>query len=309
MPNKRNLKIFIAGHNGMVGSSILNFLRLQNYKKIITINKKKLNLLDQEKTFRFLKKNKPDVVIIAAAKVGGILNNNVNRAQFIYENTTIQNNLIHGSYISKAKKLIFLGSSCIYPKLSKQPMKEEYLLSGKLEETNEPYAIAKIHGVKMCESYNKQYNTNFISLMPSSLYGSNDNYNLQNSHVIPALLKKIFLAKTKKKKTLKIWGSGKPKREFLCVDDLAKFVVRIISLNPKKKLINVGYGKEISIGKLAFMIKKIIGYTGKITFDKQKPDGVKRKLLDSKYAKTLGFKVKTNLEDGLRKTFKEKFLK
>jgi GDP-L-fucose synthase len=249
------------------------------------------------------------VVIIAAAKVGGILNNNVNRAQFIYENTTIQNNLIHGSYISKAKKLIFLGSSCIYPKLSKQPMKEEYLLSGKLEETNEPYAIAKIHGVKMCESYNKQYNTNFISLMPSSLYGSNDNYNLQNSHVIPALLKKIFLAKTKKKKTLKIWGSGKPKREFLCVDDLAKFVVRIISLNPKKKLINVGYGKEISIGKLAFMIKKIIGYTGKITFDKQKPDGVKRKLLDSKYAKTLGFKVKTNLEDGLRKTFKEKFLK
>ena len=307
MPLK-NLKIFIAGHNGMVGSSIKKKFTEKKFKKIITTSKKKLNFLDQKKTFNFLKKIKPDVVIIAAAKVGGILNNNVNRAQFIYENTVIQNNLIHGSYLANVKKLIFLGSSCIYPRITKQPMKEEYLLTGKLEPTNEPYAIAKIHGLKMCENYNRQYKTNYISLMPSNLYGSNDNYDLKNSHVIPALLKKMHEAKIKNRKFVKIWGSGKPKREFLHVEDLADFIIKLISINPKKKIINIGYGKDISIKALSVMIKKISGYQGKILFDKTKPDGVKRKLLNSNYAKSIGFKVKTKLFHGLKKTFEEKFL-
>ncbi len=304
----KNSKIFIAGHNGMVGSSIHKKLTEKKFKKIIIVSKKNLNLLDQGKTFKFLKKIKPEIVIIAAAKVGGILNNNINRAQFIYENTVIQNNLIHGSYLAKVKKLIFLGSSCIYPRLSKQPMKEEYLLSGKLEPTNEPYAIAKIHGVKMCENYNRQYKTNYISLMPSSLYGPNDNYDLKNSHVIPALLKKMYEAKVKNKKFVKIWGSGAPKREFLHVEDLAEFIIKLMSVNPKKKILNVGYGKEISIKDLSFMIKKISGFQGRIVFDKTKPDGVKRKLLNSNYAKSVGFKIKINLFNGLKKTFEEKFL-
>ena len=308
MNSSKNLKIFLAGHNGMVGSSILKRLKQKKFKKIITASKKSLNLLDQNKTFKFFKKKKPDVVIIAAAKVGGILNNNKNRAQFIYENTVIQNNLIHASYVNNVRKLIFLGSICIYPKKCKQPMKEDYLLSGKLEETNEPYAIAKIHGLKMCENYNRQYKTNFISLMPSSLYGPNDNYHLNNSHVIPALLKKIYLAKLQKKNIVKIWGTGKPKREFLHVDDLSNFVIKIIFKNPKKKLINVGYGREISIKSLSSLIKKIIGFKGKIVFDKNKPDGVMRKLLNSSYAKSLGFKISINLEHGLSMTYKSKFL-
>jgi len=303
----KNLKIFIAGHNGMVGSAVHKTLVKKNCKKLITLSKNKLNLLDQKKTFIFLKRKKPDVVIIAAAKVGGILNNNVNRAQFIYENTTIQNNLIHGSFLANVKKIIFLGSSCIYPKLCKQPMKEDYLLNGKLEPTNEPYAIAKIHGIKMCENYNRQYKTNYISVMPSSLYGPNDNYDLENSHVIPALLRKMYEAKIKKKKTVNIWGSGKPKREFLHVQDLAEFIVKLISKNPKKKILNVGYGKEISIKDLSKLIKKISGFKGKIFFDKTKPDGVMRKLLNSSYAKSVGFKIKINLEDGLKKTFKDQF--
>ena len=303
----KNLKIFIAGHNGMVGSAVHKTLVKKNCKKLITLSKNKLNLLDQKKTFIFLKRKKPDVVIIAAAKVGGILNNNVNRAQFIYENTTIQNNLIHGSFLANVRKLIFLGSSCIYPKLCKQPMKEDYLLNGKLEPTNEPYAIAKIHGIKMCENYNRQYKTNYISVMPSSLYGPNDNYDLENSHVIPALLRKMYEAKIKKKKTVNIWGSGKPKREFLHVQDLAEFIVKLISKNPKKKILNVGYGKEISIKDLSKLIKKISGFKGKIFFDKTRPDGVMRKLLNSSYAKSVGFKIKINLEDGLKKTFKDQF--
>ena len=307
MPLK-NLKIFIAGHNGMVGSSIKKKLIEKKFKKIITVSKKKLNFLDQKKTFNFLKKINPDIVIIAAAKVGGILNNNINRAQFIYENTVIQNNLIHGSYLANVKKLIFLGSSCIYPRLSKQPMKEEYLLTGKLEPTNEPYAIAKIHGLKMCENYNRQYKTNYISLMPSNLYGSNDNYDLKNSHVIPALFKKMHEAKIKNRKFVKIWGSGKPKREFLHVEDLVEFIIKLISINPKKKVINIGYGKDISIKALSVMIKKISGFQGKILFDKTKPDGVKRKLLNSNYAKSIGFKVKTKLYKGLKKTFDREFL-
>tara|TARA_B100000575_G_scaffold288952_2_gene289858 strand:+ start:923 stop:1849 length:927 start_codon:yes stop_codon:yes gene_type:complete len=303
----KKVKIYVAGHNGMVGSSIIQSLKDKNFEKIITISKKKLNLLDQNKTFKFLKKVKPDIVIIAAAKVGGILNNNLNRAQFIYENTSIQNNLIHGSYLAKVKKLIFLGSSCIYPKFCKQPMKEEYLLSGKLEPTNEPYAIAKIHGIKMCESYNKQYKTNFFSIMPSSLYGPNDNYDLKNSHVIPALLKKMYDAKIKNKKKVIVWGTGKPKREFLHTRDLADFIVKLIQKNPKKRVLNVGYGKDISIKKLSYMIKSIVEYKGKIIFDKKKPDGVMRKLLDSKYAKSVGFKVKIDLKKGLTETFRQKF--
>jgi len=303
----KKVKIFVAGHNGMVGSSIIQSLKEKKFKKIITISKKKLNLLDQNKTFNFLKKAKPDIVIIAAAKVGGILNNNLNRAQFIYENTSIQNNLIHGSYLAKVKKLIFLGSSCIYPKYCKQPMKEEYLLSGKLETTNEPYAIAKIHGMKMCENYNKQYKTNYFSIMPSSLYGPNDNYDLKNSHVIPALLKKMYDAKIKNKKRVIVWGTGKPKREFLHVKDLSDFVVKLIHKNPKKRVLNVGYGEDISIKNLSYLIKSIVGYNGKIIFDKKKPDGVMRKLLDSQYAKTAGFKVKINLKKGLIETFRHKF--
>ena len=305
--NKKKTKIFIAGHKGMVGSAILKKLKENNFKKIITVDKKKLNFINQAKTLKFISKIKPDIVIIAAAKVGGITFNNLNRAQFIYENTMINSNIIHSSYLNNVKKIIFLGSSCMYPKDCKQPMKEEYLLDGKFEPTNEPYALAKMLGIKMCESYNYQYKTNYLSLIPASMYGPNDNYNDKQSHVIPALMKKLYLAKKNKAKKVEIWGSGKPKREFLHVYDFADFVVEIIQKKIKPKILNIGSGTEITIKKLALILKNITQYKGKLIFNKSKPDGVYRKLLDSKKVRSIGFKRKINFEQALMKIYSEKF--
>ena len=270
--NKKKIKIFIAGHQGMVGSAILEKLRKNKFYRLITIEKKNLNLINQIKTFNFIKKTKPDIIIIAAAKVGGISHNNKNRAEFIYENTMIHTNLIHSAYQNGIKNIIFLGSSCMYPKYCKQPMKETDLLNGKFEPTNEPYALAKMHGIKMCESYNKQYNTNYISLIPASLYGPNDNYKNEESHVIPALMKKLYFAKKNKNSKVEIWGTGKPRREFLHVSDFSDFVIKLIKIKPKIKILNVGSGKEISIKKLAIKLKKISGFNGKLIFNKSYPD-------------------------------------
>ncbi len=304
--NKKT-KIFLAGHQGMVGSAIFKKLKENNYKNIVTIEKKKLNFINQSKTLKFLNKIKPDLVIIAAAKVGGITFNNSNRAEFIYENTMIHSNLIHSSYLNNVKKIIFLGSSCMYPKNCKQPMKEEFLLDGKFEPTNEPYALAKMHGIKMCESYNYQYKTNYISLIPASLYGPNDNYKKKESHVIPSLMTKFYLAKKNKINKVEIWGTGKPKREFLHVYDFADFVISLIQKKIDPKILNIGSGTEITIKKLAFILKKISQYNGKLIFNKSKPDGVYRKLLDSKKVRLLGFKEKINFEQALAKIYNAKF--
>ena len=252
----KNSKIFIAGHRGMVGSAILDLLKKKNFKNLITRTKEQLNLLDQTKTFKFLNKNKPEIVIIAAAKVGGIKANNTKRAEFIYENAQVQNNLIHGSYLAGIKKLIFLGSSCIYPRDCKQPIKEDYILNGKLEYTNEPYAIAKILGAKMIENYNAQYGTEYLCLMPCNLYGPNDNYDLDNSHFLPAMIRKLHEAKIQNKKTVIFWGNGKPKRELMHVDDLADACFHFLSKKTKHCLINIGSGEELTINQYANILKK-----------------------------------------------------
>ena len=270
----------MAGHNGLVGSSILRKLKKKNYKNIILADRKRLNLLDQKKVFNFLKKNKPKIVIIAAAKVGGIYHNSVNGADFIYENLQIQSNLIHGSFKNKIKRLIFLGSSCIYPKYSKQPIKEEYLLSGKLEETNLPYAIAKIAGVKMCEAYNKQYKTNYVCLMPANTYGPNDNYNTLNSHFFPALIKKINECKMKNKKTLEVWGSGKPFRELIFVDDIADACIFFMNKKINESLINIGTGKDMRIKDYVKFLMSKFNVKLNVKYNLSKPDGVYRKVLD-----------------------------
>ena len=304
----KNTKIFLAGHRGLVGSAILRKLIKKNYKNIILADKKKLNLLDQKKVFNFLRKKKPKIVIIAAAKVGGIYHNTTKGAEFIYENLQIQNNLIHGSFKNNIKKLVFLGSSCIYPKNSKQPIKEEYLLSGKLEETNLPYATAKIAGINMCEAYNKQYKTNYICLMPTNTFGPNDNYNLLNSHFFPALIKKAHECKINNKKTIEVWGSGKPFREIIFVDDLADACIFFMNKNIKEPLINIGSGKDMRIRDyVRFLIKKL-DLKVKIKFIKSKPDGVFRKVLDVSKAKKYGWKAKTSLNDGFNITYKD-FLK
>ena len=299
------MKIFLAGHKGLVGSAILRKLIEKKYKNIITADRKKLDLLNQQKVFDFLKKKKPDLVIIAAAKVGGIYHNNKDSADFIYENLQIQNNLIHGSFKSKVKKLIFLGSSCIYPKLSKQPIKEKYLLSGKLEETNSHYATAKIAGLKMCEAYNKQYNTNYICLMPTNTYGPNDNYHNLNSHFFPALIKKAHDCKMKNKKTLTVWGTGKPLREVIFVDDIADACIYFMKKNTKNFLINIGTGKEKSIKEYVSFIVKKLNLNVKIKYDKSKPDGVPRKVLDISLAKKYGWEPKFSLEEGFDITYKD----
>ena len=302
------MKIFLAGHKGLVGSAIHRKLIQKNYKNIITIDKKKLNLLDQSKVFKFLKKKKPDIVIIAAAKVGGIYHNKKNGADFIYENLQIQNNLIYGSFKNKVKRLLFLGSSCIYPKLARQPIKEEYLLTGKLEDTNYAYATAKIAGVKMCEAYNDQYKTNFTCIMPANTYGPNDNYDSLNSHFFPALIKKAHECKIKKKKYLKVWGTGKPFRELIFVDDVADACVFFMKKKTKSSLINIGSGIDMSIKQyVKFLIKKL-DLKVKIKFDKSKPDGVPRKLLDNSLAKKYGWKAKISLDKGFEITYKS-FLK
>ena len=302
------MKIFLAGHKGLVGSAIYRKLIEKNYKNIIIIDKKKLNLLNQNSVFKFIKEKKPDVVIIAAARVGGVYHNNIHGADFIYENLQIQNNLIHGSFKNKVKKIIFLGSSCIYPKKSKQPIKEKYLLTGKLEETNEPYAIAKIAGVKMCEAYNRQYKTNYICIMPSNAYGPNDNYHSLNSHFFPALIKKAHECKIKNKKIFELWGTGKPLRELIYVDDVADACVYFMKKNTKETLINIGTGKDMRIRDYAkFLIKKL-NLKVKIKYNKKKPDGVYRKVLDVKLAKKYGWKSKFTLDKGFEITYRD-FLK
>jgi len=303
------MKIFIAGHNGMVGSSILK----QAKKRQLTIHfasRKDLNLLDQKAVLDYFKNNKFDLVIDCAAKVGGIHSNNLYRADFIYENLQIQNNIIHSSYLTGVKKLLFLGSSCIYPKFAQQPLKEEYLLTSPLEYTNEPYAIAKIAGIKMCESYYKQYGCNFISAMPTNLYGPNDNFHPDNSHVLPGLIHKFHLAKVNKKPFVKVWGTGKAKREFMHVDDMTKACFFAIDKLEAKDIydqnishINIGSGEEISICDLAFLISKIIDFNGEIKFDLSKPDGTLRKWMDSSKLNNLGFNCEIKLEEGIKNTY------
>ena len=307
-------RIFVAGHNGMVGSAIVKCLKKNKYKNIITVNRKKLNLTDFVKVKNFVKRKKPKIIIICAAKVGGIKINNEKPAEFYYENISIQNNLIHSAFLNNIRKIVFLGSSCIYPKYSKQPIQEEELLSGDLEPTNEAYAIAKIAGLKMCEFYNKQYekthNLDYRSLMPTNLFGYGDNYDLNDSHVIPALIRKIHEAKIKNK-TLEVWGTGKAKRDFLFVDDLALVVEKLLRVSKKKfylngfknKHLNIGSSEEISIKKLIEILSKIIGFKNKILFRKNMPDGTLRKLLNTKkLRKIIKFK-KTKLENALKLTY------
>jgi GDP-L-fucose synthase len=305
---KKNSKIFLAGHNGMVGSAILQALKKKGFKKIITVEKNKLNLIDQNKVLRFLKKNKPDFVIIAAAKVGGILANNNYKAEFLYQNLMIQTNLIHSSFLSNIKNLIFLGSSCIYPKKSKQPIKESELLTGKLEQTNDAYAIAKIAGIKMCESYSKQYNLNYKALMPTNMWGLNDNYNLKTSHFFPALIKKIHHAKIKKNTSITLWGNGKAKRELLYAGDFANACIFFMKKKTKESFINIGSGIEKDIIGYANFIMKKLKISLKINFDKKKPNGVKRKILDLKISKKYGWKSQTNLDQAFEIVYKD-FLK
>ena len=305
---KKNDKIFLAGHKGLVGSAVLRKLTKLKYSKIITAEKKKLNLLDQKKVFNFLKKNKIKSIIICAARVGGIKANNTYKANFIYENLTIQNNLIHGAKINNISNLIFLGSSCIYPKNCKQPIKEDYLLSGKLEKTNEPYAIAKIAGIKMCESYNFQYKTNYKCLMPTNTFGPGDNYDLESSHFFPALIKKIYECKIKNKKLLELWGNGKTRRELIFVDDLADAIVYFLDKKMSKNLINIGSGIEKTIDQYAKLVSEIIGVKLKIKYKKKSLVGTPRKLLDSSFAKKNGWKSKTNLKKNILETYKQ-FLK
>ena len=302
---KKNSKIYIAGHNGMVGSAIKRKLLEKGYKNLLTINREKLNLIDQQKTFNFLKKNKPDLVILAAAKVGGIISNSTNKDKFLYENLQIQNNMIHGSYLAGVKNLFFLGSSCIYPKHCKQPMKEKYLLTGPLEESNDAYSIAKIAGLKMCENYNKFLKLNYKSFMPPNMYGPKDNYDLNSSHFYPALLKKIYIAKIKKKKFLKIWGSGKARRELMFVDDFAETIVFFMSKKIKEPFLNIGIGKDYTIDWYAKFLMKKLNVQLKIYHDTSKPDGMPKKCLDIKLAKKYGWKPNNDFNKSFNITFKD----
>ncbi len=300
-----NSKIFLTGDQGLVGSAIYKKLKDYGYKNIITIKKKKLDLRDQNKVIRFLKKNKPDLVIIAAGKVGGILANSKYPAEFIYDNLMIATNLINSSYINGVKNLIFLGSSCIYPSNIKRKIKETDLLKSNLEKTNEAYSIAKIGGIKLCEYYNKQYRLNYLSLMPTNVYGPNDNYDLLRSHFLPALIKKIHNAKVKGKKNIILWGNGKSKRELVFVEDLADAVVFFMKKKTKHSLINIGTGKDMSIVSYAKQIMGVLNYKTKIKFDKTKPNGTFRKTLDVSLANSYGWKSKTSLINGLKKTYKD----
>ena len=306
MLNKSSF-IFVTGHRGLVGSSLLRRLKFYGYKNIIVKSKKELDLRNQNQVSNFFKKNKIDAVVNAAGKVGGIIANNKYKADFIYDNLAIQNNVIHACYKNKIRSLIFLGSSCIYPKNSKQPIKEKYLLTGELEKTNEPYAIAKIAGIKMCESYNFQYKTNYKCLMPCNLYGPNDNYDLKSSHFFPALIVKALAAKKNKKNELTLWGSGKPKRELMYVDDLADACIYFLNKKTKDSLINIGTGHDKSILEYAKFILKKINYRCMIILDKSKPDGTKRKIIDNSIALSYGWKPKINLDDGFELTLKSYF--
>ena len=300
---EKNSKIYIAGHNGLVGSAIVRNLRKNGYENLILRNFEALNLMDQAEVKNFFKEEKPEYVFLAAAKVGGIQANNDFPADFIFQNLQIQNNVIHNAYLNGAKKLLFLGSSCIYPRDCVQPIKEEYLLTGELEKTNEAYAIAKIAGIKMCQAYNKQYGTKFISVMPTNLYGPNDNFDLTSSHVLPALLRKFHEAKLTNAKEVVMWGTGSPMREFLYVDDLADACVHLMETYDGNEIVNIGTGEDVTIKNLALLIKKVVGFKGEITNDTTKPDGTPRKLLDVSRLHSLGWKHKTALEDGIRMTY------
>ena len=295
--------IYVAGHRGMVGSAIVNTLKQKGYKNFITRTSKELDCRNQAAVSDFFMLEKPEYVFLAAARVGGILANNTYRADFLYENLMIEANIIHAAYQNNVTKLLFLGSSCIYPKFAPQPLKEEYLLTGALETTNEPYALAKIAGVKMCEAYKNQYNCNFISVMPTNLYGNGDNYDLNNSHVLPALIKKIHLAKLHNEDEVVVWGTGTPKREFLYADDLADACVFLMQQYNGNEPINIGTGIDLTIQELAETIVKIIGYTGKLIFDTTKPDGTPRKLLDVTRLHSLGWKHRINLEEGIKMAY------
>ena len=299
----KNSKIYVAGHNGLVGSALMRKLSNDGYTNIVYRTGRELDLREQAAVRNFFEQEKPEYVFLAAAKVGGIHANNTYTAEFIYDNLMIESNVIHHSYKNKVKKLLFLGSSCIYPKLSSQPIKEEYLLTGELEPTNEPYAIAKITGIKMCQSYNKQYGTKFISVMPTNLYGPNDNYDLQNSHVLPALIRKFHEAKVNSSPTVCVWGTGSPRREFLYVDDLADACVYLMNSYEDDDIVNIGTGEDITIAELASTIKTIVGFQGELVYDTTKPDGTPRKQLDVNKVHGLGWKHKTALKDGILKAY------
>lgn len=301
----KSSKIYIAGHRGMVGSSILRTLKAKGYSNFVLKTSAELDLRNQQAVADFFEHEKPDYVFLAAAKVGGIVANNIYRADFIYENMMIQSNVIHQAYLNGVKKLLFLGSSCIYPKLAPQPLKEEYLLTGLLEPTNEPYAIAKIAGIKMCDAYREQYGCNFISVMPTNLYGPNDNYDLNNSHVLPALLRKFITAKNNGDAAVTIWGTGSPLREFLHADDLADACLYLMETHNDSGLVNIGVGEDISILDLAKMVKQIVGFEGDIITDTTKPDGTPRKLMDVSKLTNLGWIASIGLEEGINKVYQE----
>ncbi|HEY4147906.1 MAG TPA: GDP-L-fucose synthase [Chitinophagaceae bacterium] len=296
-------KIYVAGHKGMVGSAIVRKLKKEGFNNLVVRNSKELDLRNQQQVDDFFAKEKPGYVFLAAAKVGGIVANNTYRADFLYENLMIQSNVIHASYVNKIQKLMFLGSSCIYPRLAPQPLKEEYLLTGVLEDTNEPYAIAKIAGIKLCDSYRRQYGCNYVSVMPTSLYGANDNYDLNNSHVLPAFIRKFHEAKLRNEPSVAIWGTGTPRREFLFADDLADACYYLMQQFNEAGFINIGVGEDISIKDLALLVKGIVGYTGDIVYDHSKPDGTPRKLMDVTRLNALGWKAGTHLEDGIRQAY------
>jgi GDP-L-fucose synthase len=300
--------VFVAGHRGMVGSAIVRALQREGYTNIVTKTRAALDLLNQSAVADFFEHEKPEYVFLAAAKVGGIMANNTYRAAFLYENLQIESNIIHSAYLNRVKKLLFLGSSCIYPKMAPQPLKEEYLLSGYLEATNEPYAIAKIAGIKLCEAYRDQYGCNFISAMPTNMYGPNDNYHPENSHVLPALIRKFHEAKTANQNTVTVWGDGSPLREFLYADDLADALVFLMQHYNEKQFVNVGYGEDISIGELAQMVKETVGFQGDIEFDTSKPNGTPKKLMDSSRLFSLGWKPSVSLKEGIALAYQD-FLK
>ena len=298
-------KIYIAGHRGMVGSAIARNLQKQGFENIVTRTSVELDLRTQEAVNEFFEVERPDYVFLAAAKVGGIHANNTYRGEFLYENLMIQNNVIHSAYATKVKKLLFLGSSCIYPKMAPQPLKEEYLLSGPLESTNEPYAIAKIAGIKLCDAYRHQYGCNFISVMPTNLFGPNDNYDLQNAHVLPTFIRKFHEAKSSGAKEVVIWGSGTPRREFLHADDLADACVYLMQHYNEAGLVNIGTGIDLTITDLALMVKEVVGFEGELSYDASKPDGTPRKLLDVSRLTSLGWNYKINLREGLEMVYKD----
>lgn len=298
-------KIYIAGHRGMVGSAILRKLQQEGFSNFVLRTSKELDLRNQQEVTDFFEAEKPDYVVLAAAKVGGIVSNSTYKADFLYENLMIQNNVIHTSYLQGVKKLLFLGSSCIYPKLAPQPLKEEYLLTGLLEPTNEPYAIAKIAGIKMCDAYREQYGCNFISVMPTNLYGPNDNYDLKNSHVLPAMIRKFHEAKINNHPAVTIWGTGTPRREFLHADDLAEACYFLMQRFNEPGFVNIGVGDDIPIKDLALLVKGVVGYEGDIEQDLSKPDGTPRKLMDVEKLTNLGWKASTRLEEGVAKVYRE----